>query len=165
LYIMMTRGDYAFKIEAHMPSLPPDFYTKLEPQERENYSTRYCIKDMMECAKQSKIFLLGIGELKNETYDGIQKQIGVNVDKDAFVAESNYIPINKDGIPNNEVEEKIIAIKIDDFREIAKRSDRYVVAVAGGEHKKEAIEATLAKPYFNVLVTDEKIARYLLDGR
>jgi DNA-binding transcriptional regulator LsrR (DeoR family) len=31
--------------------------------------------------------------------------------------------------------------------------------------KSQAIEAALANPYFNVLVTDEKIARYLLEGR
>ena len=50
-------------------------------------------------------------------------------------------------------------------RQIARQQDRYVIAIAGGEHKREAIEAALAKPYFNVLVTDERIARYLLDGR
>jgi DNA-binding transcriptional regulator LsrR (DeoR family) len=40
-----------------------------------------------------------------------------------------------------------------------------VIAIAGGEHKREAIEAALVKPYFNVLVTDERIARHLLDKR
>ena len=165
LALMMKRRDDALDVEAHIPSLPPDFYTQLEPQEMENYSSRYHIKDMMECAKQSKIFLLGIGNLHNKTYDRIQKQIGININKDEFVSESNYIPIRKDGIQSKEVEEKIIAIKIDDFRQIAKQQGRYVIAIAGGEQKREAIEAALVKPYFNVLVTDEKIARYLLDGR
>ena len=165
LAIMMKRRDDALDIEAHISSLPPDFYTKLEPKEMESYSSRYHITDMMDCAKESQIFLLGIGDLKNKTYDRIQEQIGININKDEFVSESNYIPICKDGTQNKEVEDKLIAIKIDDFRQLAKQQDRYVIAIAGGEHKREAIEAALAKPYFNVLVTDEKIARYLLDGR
>ena len=73
--------------------------------------------------------------------------------------------MRKDGTQHKEVEEKLIAIKLDDFRQMAKQHDRYVIAIAGGEHKREAIEAALAKPYFNVLVTDERIARYLLDRR
>ena len=165
LAIMMKRRDDALDIEAHISSLPPDFYTKLEPQEMENYTSRYHIKDMMECAKQAQIFLLGIGDLKNKTYDRIQEQIGININKDEFVSESNYIPICKDGTQNKEVEDKLIAIKIDDFRQIAQQQDRYVIAIAGGEHTREAIEAALAKPYFNVFVTDEKIARYLLERR
>jgi len=120
---------------------------------------------MMEYAKQSKIFLVGIGNLQNKTYDRIQEQIGVSINKDEFISESNYIPIRQDGTQSKEVEDKLIAIKIDDFRQIAQQQDRYVIAVAGGEHKGEAIAAALARPYFNVLVTDEKIARYLLDGR
>ena len=111
------------------------------------------------------IFLLGIGDLKNKTYDRIQEQIGININKDKFISESNYIPICKDGTQNKEVEDKLIAIKIDDFRQIAKKKDHYVIAIVGGEHKREAVEAALANPYFNVVVTDEKIARYLLDGR
>jgi len=165
LAIMMKRRDDALDIEAHIPNLPPDFYTQLAPKEMENYSSRYHIKDMIESAKQSKIFLLGIGNLQNKTYDRIQEQIGISINKDEFISESNYIPIRKDGIQNKEVEDKIIAIKIDDFRQMAKQPDRYVIAIAGGEQKREAIEAALVKPYFNVLVTDEKIARYLLDGR
>jgi deoxyribonucleoside regulator len=164
LAIMMKRRDDTLDIEAHISSLPPDFYTKLEPQEMESYSSRYHIKDMMECAKQSKFFLLGIGDMKNKTYDRIQEQIGININKDEFISESNYIPIRKDGTQNKKVEDKLIAIKLDDFRKIAKQQDRYVIAIAGGEDKREAIEAALANPYFNVLVTDEKIARYLLDG-
>jgi DNA-binding transcriptional regulator LsrR (DeoR family) len=165
LAIMMKRRDDALDVEAHIPNLPPDFYTRLAPKEMENYSSRYHIKDMMEYAKQSKIFLVGIGNLHNKTYDRIQEQIGISINKDEFVSESNYIPIRQDGVQNKEVEDKLIAIKIDDFRQIAKQQDRYVIAVAGGEYKGEAIAAALAKPYFNVLVTDEKIARYLLDGR
>jgi DNA-binding transcriptional regulator LsrR (DeoR family) len=162
---MMKRRDDALDIEAHISSLPPDFYTKLASQEMESYSSRYHIKDMMECAKQSHIFLLGIGDLKNKTYERIQEQIGIHIDKNTFVSESNYIPICKSGNQHKEVEDKLIAIKLDDFREIARQQDRYVIAIAGGEHKREAIEAALVKPYFNVLVTDERIARYLLEGR
>src|SRR5205823_8399181 len=95
----------------------------------------------------------------------IKKQIDININKDEFISEINYIPICKDGKQNKEVEDKLIAIKIDDFRQIAKQQDCYVIAIAGGEHKRGAVEAALAKPYFNILVTDEKIARYLLDGR
>lgn len=164
LAIMMKRRDDALNVEAHIPNLPPDFYTKLSPKEMESYSSRYSIKDVMECAKQSRIFLLGIGDLKNKTYERIQEQLGVSINKDEYIAESNYIPIGKDGTQHREIEDKLIAIKLDDFRKLAKQPDRYVIAIAGGEHKREAIAAALAQPYCNVLVTDEKIARYLLDG-
>src|SRR5919201_4117358 len=82
LAIMMKRRDDTLDIEAHISSLPPDFYTKLESKEMESYSSRYHIKDMMECAKQSKIFLIGIGDLKNKTYERIQEQIGISINKD-----------------------------------------------------------------------------------
>src|SRR5919197_6651096 len=131
LAIMMKRRDETLDIEAHISSLPPDFYTKLEPQEMESYSSRYHIRDMMECAKQSKIFLLGIGDLKNKTYDRIQEQIGININKGKFISESNYIPISKDGTQYKEVEEKLIAIKLDDFRQIANHPDRYIIPIAG----------------------------------
>lgn len=94
-----------------------------------------------------------------------KNKLGININKDEFISESNYIPICKDGTQNKAVEDKLIAIKLDDFRQIARQQNRYVIAIAGGEHKREAIEAALANPYFNVLVTDEKIARYLLQGR
>ena len=44
-----------------------------------------------------------------------------------------------------------------------KQPARYVIAVAGGEAKQEALEAATADPYFNILVSDTSIARHLLD--
>ena len=58
----------------------------------------------------------------------------------------------------------VIGVGALELRERAERPDRYVVAVAGGLEKTEAIRACLKGKYFNVLVTDAYVAEALLQG-
>jgi DNA-binding transcriptional regulator LsrR (DeoR family) len=59
---------------------------------------------------------------------------------------------------------RVIGVGALELRERAARSDRYVVAVAGGLEKAEAIRACLKGKYFNVLITDAYAAEALVQG-
>jgi len=48
--------------------------------------------------------------------------------------------------------------------DLAAKTERYVVAVAGGLEKTDAIRACLEGRYFNVLITDAYVAEALLQG-
>jgi len=145
-----------------VPNLPPDFYT-LGFEERQKYLEYHGINKIIEHAKDAHIFLLGIGTINNQTYRGIRRGINVCVDEKRFFVESNFIPINRNGDQHTEFAKNLVGINIEDFRTIIKQKNKYVIAVAGGKEKLETIAIALKKPYFNVLVTDRGVARYLLD--
>lgn len=161
-WVMMKRYKDDFpNIEGYVPNLPPDFY-KRDFKEKQEYLEYHGINGIIDRAKEAHVFLLGIGTITNETYRGIKKEIGVYVDEEKFCMESNFIPMTEDGTQHEDFAKNLVGINIEDFRDIMKRTDRYVIAVAGGD-KFAAIEAALQMPYFNVLVTDRGVARYLLD--
>jgi DNA-binding transcriptional regulator LsrR (DeoR family) len=116
-------------------------------------------------AKDSDIILFGIGIVKdNEILSYVNRHIA-HRSEDAlaqFVAESNYIPIDKYGNQDEVISSNTVAINIDDLRKLSKDKDRQVIAIAGGPLKKEAIQAALIRPFFNVFVTDSEIARHIL---
>lgn len=161
-WAMMTKfEDDSPTIEAYTPSLPPNFY-ELDNDDRVKYLNYHGISKIIEYAKQADIFLLGIGNINDVTYHRVEKQIGVVVKEEEFAGEINYIPIRKDGSQHEEFATTLVGITINDFRNIVKQPDRYVIAVAGGK-KLLAIEAALADPICNVLVTDRRIAQGLLE--
>ena len=89
-----------------------------------------------------------------------------------MVAEINHTPIDAQGEPMLNTADKelaaltqrVIGVGALELRERAERSDRYVVAVAGGPDKTEAIRACLKGKYFNVLITDAYVAEALVKG-
>jgi DNA-binding transcriptional regulator LsrR (DeoR family) len=62
----------------------------------------------------------------------------------------------------NKLTRRVIGVGGADLWERAARSDRYVMAVAGGLEKQEAIRACLKGKYFNVLITDAYVAEALV---
>jgi DNA-binding transcriptional regulator LsrR (DeoR family) len=88
------------------------------------------------------------------------------------VAEINHTPIDAKGEPmlNTEDQElaaltrRVIGVGALELRERAAMANRYVVAVAGGLDKTEAIRACLKGRYFNVLITDAYVAEALVKG-
>ncbi|MCX5887958.1 MAG: fructose-1,6-bisphosphate aldolase/phosphatase [Deltaproteobacteria bacterium] len=85
-----------------------------------------------------------------------------------MVGEINHIPIDAQGEPmlNDDPDlarltRRVIGVGATELRERAARADRYVVAVAGGVEKQEAIQACLKGKYFNVLITDAYVAEAL----
>jgi len=86
-----------------------------------------------------------------------------------MVGEINHIPIDARGEPMlnddpdlNKLTRRVIGVGAAELRERAARADRYVVAVAGGVEKQEAIRACLKGKYFNVLITDAYVAEALV---
>jgi fructose 1,6-bisphosphate aldolase/phosphatase len=86
------------------------------------------------------------------------------------VGEINHTPINAAGEPLIDSEDpelaaltrRVIGVGALDLRDRAARADRYVVAVAGGLEKTEAIRAALLGRYFNVLITDAYVTETLV---
>ncbi len=86
------------------------------------------------------------------------------------VGEINHTPIDAQGEPMLDGKDpdlakltrRVIGVGALELRERAGRSDRYVVAVAGGLEKQEAIGACLKGRYFNVLITDAYVAEGLV---
>jgi fructose 1,6-bisphosphate aldolase/phosphatase len=86
------------------------------------------------------------------------------------VAEINHTPIDAKGEPMLDGKDKelaaltrrVIGVGALELRERAARDDRFVVAVAGGLEKTEAIRACLKGRYFNVLITDSYVAEALV---
>jgi DNA-binding transcriptional regulator LsrR (DeoR family) len=101
-----------------------------------------------------------------------QQELGLGADElraKGMVGEINHIPIDAQGEPLlnkdphlKKLTRRVIGVGPFELRERAERSDRYVVAVAGGLEKAEAIRACLKGRYFNVLVTDAYAAEILV---
>ena len=88
-----------------------------------------------------------------------------------MVGEINHIPVDARSEPmlNDDpalakLTRRVIGVGPFELRERAERSDRYVVAVAGGLEKQDAIRACLKGKYFNVLITDAYVAEALVQG-
>ena len=58
---------------------------------------------------------------------------------------------------------QVIAVPLTKFREITEAPARHVIAVAGGWDKKEAVLGALLGRYFDILVIDTSVAKYLLN--
>jgi len=88
------------------------------------------------------------------------------------VGEINHTPIDAQGEPLIDSQDpelaaltrRVIGVGALDLGGRAARADRYVVAVAGGLEKTEAIRACLKGRYFNVLITDAYVAEAILQG-
>jgi DNA-binding transcriptional regulator LsrR (DeoR family) len=88
------------------------------------------------------------------------------------VAEINHTPINAQGEPMLDTKDKelaaltrrVIGVGAAELREKAAQKDKFIVAVAGGLEKTEAIRACLKGRFFNVLITDAYVAEALVKG-
>ncbi len=121
------------------------------------------------------IMLLGVGYLTGPLLGFralAQQELNLTAEElqaKGMVGEINHIPIDAQGEPMlNEdpdlarLTRRVIGVGAAALRERAARSDRYVVAVAGGLEKQEAIRASLKGKYFNVLITDAYVAEALV---
>jgi len=156
----------------NLPSVPAS--------SREEYEKEYLkipeVKKIYEESQNVDIFLVGIGSIELET-PGFAQLAYLNkgitpeeLKKKGVVAEINMAPLYENGEPLLEVGEdelkelakRVIGITLSQLREMAKRDDKWVIAVAGGEEKIQAIKAALKGKYFNVLITDSFVARELV---
>jgi fructose 1,6-bisphosphate aldolase/phosphatase len=158
----------------NLPTIPVSSQEEYEQQMAANPEMLKIYRDIWEV----DVMVLGIGYLTGPLpgFRALaQQEMGLTAEDLAakgVVGEINHTPINAQGEPMLDSRDKdlaaltrrVIGVKALELRERAAREDRFVVAVAGGMEKIDAIRACLKGRYFNVLITDAYVAEALVRG-
>ena len=123
-------------------------------------------------AQDVDIALAGIGLIGDQTpgFCALAEAYGVTVKRLrqlGVVGEINYQPFDVDGrvIDRPELRalvQRVLAVDGPHLQSLSRREDRWVIAVAGGAGKLEAVRGALRGRFMNVLVTDQDVAAALL---
>lgn len=121
------------------------------------------IKETMDLARQADIVLCSVGVFKSDSLmiqaDYFDTQEVNHLNQLGAVGD---ICSRMIGITGNicwpDLDRRTVAIELEDLKK-TKQS----IAIAGGEEKRDVIYAGLKGGYFNVLITDEGVAEYLLE--
>lgn len=158
----------------NLPTIPVTSRDEYEKQMAANPEMLKIYKDIWEV----DIMVLGIGYLTGPLpgFRALaQQEMGLTAEDLAakgVVGEINHTPINAAGEPMVDTQDKelaalvrrVIGVGALELRERAAQEGKYVIAVAGGLEKIEAIRAALKGRYFNVLITDAYVAEALVRG-
>lgn len=130
------------------------------------------MEKMYEAASTIDVAVVGVGTVGLDTpgFCALAEHHGLspdNLKQMGAVGEVNYRPFDETGKPvdTSEIEKltkHTTAVEHGTFRELIEQG-KHVIAVAGGKSKKEAIHAALKGGLFNVLITDQEVASYLID--
>jgi len=130
------------------------------------------IRAIYDAAQAVDVALVGIGMIGEETpgFCSLAESYGVSIKRLrqlGVVGEINYQPFDREGriVDRPEMRaliRRILSVGGDRLQALSRRTDRYVVAIAGGRPKLEAVRGALAGRFMNVLVTDEDVATLLL---
>ncbi|MDI6852007.1 MAG: fructose-1,6-bisphosphate aldolase/phosphatase [Deltaproteobacteria bacterium] len=156
----------------NLPTIPVTSREEYEKRMAANPEMLKIYKDIWDV----DIMVLGIGYLTGPLpgFRALaQQEMGLTAEDLAakgVVGEINHTPINAEGEPMLDTEDKdlaaltrrVIGVGALELRERAAQEGKYVVAVAGGLEKIEAIRAALKGRYFNVLITDAYVAEALV---
>jgi DNA-binding transcriptional regulator LsrR (DeoR family) len=168
----MMAAKYRPHVTAH--ALPVQHLVSLAEIER---TRRRLLRDpevraIFEAANAVDIALVGIGVIAEQTpgFCSLAESYGVSVDRlrqFGVVGEINYQPYDAEGriVDRRELRalsRRILSVDGARLQALSRRSDRYVIAVAGGRAKLEAIRGAVRGGFMNVLVTDEDVAAQLL---
>ena len=169
-------GMMAAKYRPHVAAyaLPVQHLVSLREVERER---RRLLRDpeirrIYEAAQSVDVALVGIGQIAEQTpgFCSLAESYGVSVRRLrqlGVVGEINYQPFDAAGQIVDRPELRILmhrVLSVDSGRlqALSRRDDRYVIAVAGGRAKAEAVRGAVKGRFMNVLVTDEDVATALL---
>jgi len=172
-------GMMAAKYRPHVRAyaLPVQHLISLREIERER---RRLLRDaevrrIYEAAQDIDIALVGIGLIGEQTpgFCSLAESYGVSVRRLGqlgVVGEINYQPFDAQGTLVDRPElrvlmRRILSVEGNRLQALSRRDDRYVVAVAGGRAKVEAVRGALRGRFMNVLVTDEDCATRLSTPR
>lgn len=172
-------GMMAAKYRPHVRAyaLPVQHLISLREIERER---RRLLRDpevrrIYEAAQDIDIALAGIGLIGEQTpgFCSLAESYGVSVRRLrqlGVVGEINYQPFDAQGTLVDRPElrvlmRRILSVEGSRLQALSRRDDRYVVAVAGGRAKVEAVRGALRGRFMNTLVTDEDCAARLLTPR
>jgi DNA-binding transcriptional regulator LsrR (DeoR family) len=130
------------------------------------------IRRIYETAQDVDVALAGIGMIAEQTpgFCSLAESYGVSVKRLrqlGVVGEINYQPFDADGRVVDRPElralsRRLLSVEGDRLQALSRREGRYVVAIAGGRTKVDALRGALAGRFLNVLVTDEDAAIALL---
>ncbi|MBI4560692.1 MAG: winged helix-turn-helix transcriptional regulator [Candidatus Rokubacteria bacterium] len=131
------------------------------------------IRRIYQRAQDVQIALLGIGMIGEDTpgFCSLAESYGVSVKTlraMGVVGEINYQPFDARGQVADRkglrgLTRRVLAVSADRLREMSLSYGKYVIAVAGGRQKLEAIRGALRGRFMNVLVTDEDTALRLVE--
>jgi DNA-binding transcriptional regulator LsrR (DeoR family) len=130
------------------------------------------IRSIFEAAQAVDVALVGIGLIGEQTpgFCALAESYGVSVKRLrqlGVVGEINYQPFDASGriVDRPELRalaRRVLSVEGARLQALSRREDGYVVAVAGGRAKVEAVRGALRGRFMNVLVTDQDCAAALL---
>ena len=130
------------------------------------------IRSIFEAAQSVDIALCGVGLIAESTpgFCALAESYGVSVKRLrqlGVVGEINYQPFDAEGriVDRPELRllmHRVLSVEGERLQALSRREDRYVIAVAGGRSKVDAVRGALRGHFMNVLVTDEDCATGLL---
>jgi len=168
----MMAAKYRPQVTAY--ALPVQHLISLREIERER---RRLLRDpevrkIYEAARSVDIALVGVGQIAEQTpgFCSLAESYGVSVKRLrelGVVGEINYQPVDAEGRIVDKPElralmHRVLSVEGGRLQELSRREDRWVVAVAGGRSKAEAVRGALRGRFMNALVTDEDIAQAVL---
>ncbi len=125
-------------------------------------------------AQDVDIALVGIGLIGEQTpgFCALAEAYGVSVKRLrqlGVVGEINYQPFDAEGriVDRPELRaliQRVLAVDGPHLQALSRRDDRWVVAVAGGAGKVDAVRGALRGRFMNVLVTDQDVAAALISS-
>jgi DNA-binding transcriptional regulator LsrR (DeoR family) len=163
-----------YRPHVHAWALPVQHLLSLSEIERERRRLLRdpAIRKIYEAAQDVDIALVGIGLIGEGTpgFCSLAESYGVSVKRLrqlGVVGEINYQPFDAAGriVDRPELRalmRRVLSVPGDRLQALSRRDDRYVVAIAGGKAKLEAVRGAVAGRFMNVLVTDEDVAAALL---
>ena len=171
-------GMMAAKYRPHVTAyaLPVQHLVSLRQIERER---RRLLRDpevrrIYEVAQSVDIALVGVGRIAEQTpgFCSLAEAYGVSVKRlreFGVVGEINYQPFDGEGHIVDQPElrvlmRRVLSVGADRLQTLSRTEGRYVIAVAGGRPKIEAVRGALRGQFMNVLITDEDVAEVLLKG-
>lgn len=125
--------------------------------------TEPSIKKVISVAENADMALVGIGSIHPKASSFLHNNLLGEVELEQLAQEGVVGDIcgkhfnSRGEILNNDFNQRIVSINIEKLREIP-----LVIGVGAGKWKQEAVLAALRGQYINMLVTDSKIARFLI---
>lgn len=132
------------------------------------------VRRIFDAARAVDVALVGIGVIAEQTpgFCSLAEAYGVSVKRLTqlgVVGEINYQPYDADGriVDHRELRalsRRLLSVDGEGLRSLSRQADRYVITVAGGRDKVEAVRGALRGRFMNVLVTDADCATALMAG-
>lgn len=141
--------------------LAPQYVTS--PEAKEVFLNEKSIKEIFNLAKHADIAVVGIGTLDHNSAlinaELIPFKEFQRLQEKGGTGEILSHVVDKNGhLIKDQFERHLISLDLEDFKKIPIR-----VGVAYGIDKKDAILGVLRGGYINVLITDEQVAKYLIE--